>query len=194
MGTFPFTIQHLWSNVLDAAREYSRAEAKLSQAEATGAWDKEGLTAKRKAAELAIAIDGLSDRAHCESSLTVEVIRKDVSALCYWPRSQDLRPQALERVQSVANAYKHYHLDNKRTNVIDSFDDVLTVGLGYGLDGYGVGKYEGVEVLVRDKTGKLWKFQGDAPTVICAWLRYLKDNGGCMPLDPLEVCGVRVYP
>ena len=71
---------------------------------------------------------------------------------------------------------------------------MLVVELGYGLDGYGVGKFGGVEVLVRDKTGTSWKFLGDAPTVVGAWFRFLSVNGGVLPSGPIQVCGLQVYP
>jgi hypothetical protein len=101
--------------------------------------------------------------------------------------------QSFERVHGVANAYKHSLLD-KKTHVIESFDDVLVVGLGYGLDGYGVGKCGGVEVLVRDKNGDSWKFLGDAPTVVSAWFRYMRVNGAALPSEAILVCGIQVHP
>jgi hypothetical protein len=38
------------------------------------------------------------------------------------------------------------------------------VGLGYGMEAYGVGKYGGPEVIVRDKKGAQWTVLGDAPS------------------------------
>jgi hypothetical protein len=187
------TLNHLTSNVLAAAAEYQAAEDALSRAHGAGTWAEEATTAKRKAAELAVAIDGLSDRACLEGISAIDKIRTDVSALCFWPGSSSLRQGAFERMHGVANAYKHSKL-SKPTHVINSFEDVLAVGLGYGLDGYGVGKHGGVEVLVRDKSGVMWKFLGDAPVVVSAWFRFLGNSGAAMPSGPYYVCGLQVHP
>ena len=114
MAILTSTLEHLLNNVLEAASEYHMAEGALSQAQQAGNWDKEAKTAKRKAAELAIAID--------------------------------------------------------------------------------VGKYGGFEVLVRDKTGTSWKFLGDAPVVVGAWFRYLRNNGATLPSETIQVCGIQVNP
>jgi hypothetical protein len=193
MAILTDTLDHLTSNVLAASSEYQAAEDALSRAHRAGNCDEEAVTAKRKAAELAVAIDGLSDRASLESGSALAKIRADVSALCVWPGSNIVRQEAFERVHSMANAYKHSKLD-KPTHVINSFEDVLTVGLGFGLDAYGVGKYSGVEVLVRDKAGKNWKFLGDAPTVVSAWFRFLRDAGAALPGGTYRVCGIQVHP
>jgi hypothetical protein len=193
MHNFGDTLSHLLVNVLESAREYEHAEEALSRAEASGVWDNEAKTAKRKAAELAVAIDGLADRAAQESKEKIGDIRKAVSALCILPGSQQLRSESLERVSGVANAYKHSKLDDKR-HPIESFESVLTVGLGYGLDGFGVGKFGGVEVITKDKSGESWKFLGDVPTAISAWLRFLVNNGAKAPADPISVCGIQIYP
>jgi hypothetical protein len=193
MHNFTGTLNHLLGNVLGAAKEYENAEEVLSRSQASGTWDREGNIAKRKAAELAIAIDGLADRAARESQTEIGVIRTSVSALCILPGSQELRLQSFERVRGIANAYKHNILDDRR-HVIDSFDCVLAVGLGYGLDGYGVGKCGGVEVIITDKSGESWKFLGDAPAVVSAWFHFLQNNGVMIPTVPIIVCGVQVYP
>jgi len=198
MAILKNTLDHLTTNVLAAAAEYQAAEYlaaedALSRAHGAGTWDEEATTVKRKAAELAVAIDGLSDRASLECHSDINNIRAGVSVLCVWPGSSSVRPEAFERIHGVANAYKHSKL-NKPTHVINSFDDVLAVGLGYGLDGYGVGKYGGVEVLVRDKSGTLWKFLGDAPTVINAWFHFLGNSGAALPSGPYRVCGLQVHP
>jgi hypothetical protein len=193
MAVLTNTLNHLMTNVLPAAAEYQAAEDALSRAHGAGTWDEEATTAKRKAAELAVAIDGLSDRASLEGMGTLDNIRAGVSELCVWPGSSSVRQEAFERVHGVANAYKHSKL-NKPTHVINSFDDVLAVGLGYGLDGYGVGKYGGVEVLVRDKSGTSWKFLGDAPVVVSAWFHFLGNSGAALPSGPYHVCGIQVHP
>jgi hypothetical protein len=68
------------------------------------------------------------------------------------------------------------------------------VGLGYGLDGYRVGKFGGVEVLVRDKTATSWKFLGDTPVAIAAWFRCLGAHGAVLPAGPYYVCSQVVHP
>ena len=107
---------HLLHNVIAAAADYEAAERDLTSAylaDATpAAWETEARTAKRRAAELAIAIDGLADRCTSELGLSLTVIRSQVSALCLWPGSGAPRTGALARVMGVANVYKHQNLSN----------------------------------------------------------------------------------
>jgi hypothetical protein len=189
---------HLINNVLPAAAEYERAEELLSRAYGTNpeaeAWHVEALNAKRKAAELAIAIDGLTDRAQRDLNLVDKNrIRADVGTLCFYPNTTALRPDALERMRGVANAYKHCNLSDP-TLPISSENDVLVVALGYGLEGFGVGKYACAEVVVRDKAQEPWKFLGDVPAVVSAWFRYLSAKGHALPSGPYHVCGLQVHP
>ena len=63
------TVDHLIANVIPAARDYYDAETALSAAFATANNDQtkcqaECEMAKRRAAEVALAIDGLADRVH----------------------------------------------------------------------------------------------------------------------------------
>ena len=59
-------VDHLTHNVLDAAADYETAEQQLTRAynadQTLDAWQTEARKAKCRAAELAIAIDGLADR------------------------------------------------------------------------------------------------------------------------------------
>lgn len=153
----------------------------------------EARTAKRRAAELAIAIDGLADRCTSELGLSLTVIRSQVSALCLWPGSGAPRTGALARVMGVANVYKHQNLSNPNLPIA-SEADVLVIGLGYGLDGWGVGKMGGVEVLVRETSGTMFKFLGDAPVAIAAWLRFIDQHGAALPAGPYEYFGRQLYP
>ncbi len=98
MAILADTLNHLMTNVLPAAAEYQAAEDALSQAHQNGNWDAEAITAKRKAAELAVAVDGLSDRACLEGIGAIDKIRAGVSALCLWPGSNIVRQEAFERV------------------------------------------------------------------------------------------------
>lgn len=59
--------------------------------------------AKRKGAELAIAIDGLSDRAHSELGGTLTQIRHTVDNLSVWLAKTTPRNGCLERVRGVAS-------------------------------------------------------------------------------------------
>jgi len=190
-GTLSNTLEHLLHYVLPAAAEYEAGEDSLSRAYTAGASTEEAKVAKRKAAELAVAIDGLTDRVILELKTSPEKVRGAVSKLCVFPGTETLRAEAFERVHSVANVYKHSVLTNK-IHVINSFEDVLVVGLGFGLDAFGVGKYGGVEVLVKDKQGRLRKFLGDAPTVINAWFCFLRDSGAVLPQQTYIVCGVQI--
>lgn len=177
-------VDHLIHNVLPAAADYAAAEQELStahRADATPAsWETAARTAKRRAAELAIAIDGLTDRAEAPLGLSKPDIRNAISALCYWPGTTNLRAGAHDRIRGVANAYKHQNLRDA-TLPITSDADVLVVGAGFGVDGWGVGKYGGVEVLVRERGGDVRKFLGDAPTAVSAWFRFLAGHGPRFP-------------
>ena len=62
------TVQHLTTRVIPAARDYNDAEMALTAALAAANGDQtkchaECETAKRRAAEAAVALDGLADRA-----------------------------------------------------------------------------------------------------------------------------------
>jgi hypothetical protein len=48
--------------------------------------------------------------------------------------------------------------------------------------------------LVREKSGQLWKFLGDAPVATAAWFGFLTAHGAALPAGPYRVCGVQVYP
>jgi len=93
----------------------------------------------------------------------------------------------------VANAYKHANLSDPNLP-ISSDEDVLVVALGYGLDGFGVGKYGGVEVIVREKTATSWKYLGDVPVAIAGWFRFLQDTGAPVPDQTFKVCDMQVFP
>jgi hypothetical protein len=191
------TVNHLLNNVLPAAEDYLLAERELTaayKADATpSAWETAARKAKRRAAELAIAIDGLTDRCSTELCMTKTVIRKNVSTMCLLPGSGTLRPDSHERIRAVANAYKHQILSDPSLPIA-SQDDVLAVGLGYGLDGFGVGKCGGVEVLVREHGGTMYKFLADSPTSIAAWFKFLVAHGVALPAGPYEACGLQVHP
>lgn len=190
-------VDHLIHNVLPSARDYDAAELALSQAYARdpspAAWEAEARAAKRHAAHVAIAVDGLTDRCLTELGLSKEAIRDAVSKLCLWPGTKFPRPDAIDRIRGVANAYKHENLADK-TLPITSDRDILVVGVGWGVEAWGVGKWGGVEVIVHDKTGTQWKFMGDAPVAVNAWFSFLKAHGATLPTDPGKVCGVQLQP
>lgn len=190
-------VDHLIQNVLPAAADYAAAESALSSAYRVnpdpGAWKEAALTVKRRAAELAIAIDGLTDRSAAVLGVDKPSIRQDVSSLCNWPGSAVPRNGALERMRGVANAYKHRNLGD-RTLPIASEDDVLVVSLGYGLDAFGVGKYDGVEVLVRERSGTKYKVLGDAPVAVAAWFAFFCRHRAVLPAGPFHVCGLQIWP
>lgn len=192
------TTCHLMHNVIPAAVDYGAAEGRLSEAydahpNNPDTWVDSARAAKRKAAELAIAIDGLTACAVQEINRSKCSIRADVSALCFFPGTTSLRCDALERVRGIANAYKHQDISDP-TLLITSDADVLVVELGYGVEGFGVGKLGGVAVIARDKAGQSWKFMGDAPAAIGGWLRFLKAEGDTVPGGPIQVFGLQVYP
>lgn len=190
-------LDHLLTNVLPAADEYAEAERQLSEAfsqdENAANWKAAADRAKRRASDLAVAIDGLTDRAHIATGTSKTAIRKSVGDLCLWPGGESPRTDALERVRAIANAYKHQELTDTSLP-ISSERDVLALGAGFGVDGWGVGKFGGVEVLITDKSGKTWKFLGDAVVSIAAWFRFLNAAGISLPTDPVHSLNVQVHP
>ena len=188
------TSQHLLTKVLPAVVDYETAETQLSEAHNRdsdpGSWETQGQAAKRRAMELAIAIDGLADRAALELGTPKKDVRSNVQALCAYA-SGSVRDGCLDRVRAVAVAYRHDNVDDPSLP-IKSEDDILSLGLGYGLDGYGVGKFSGVEVLVRETNGPTYKFAGDAPIAIAGWLRYLAANGVPVTAAPERICGLEM--
>jgi hypothetical protein len=181
------------TNVLPAARDYAQAENELSRAfdrdNDPDMWEGEGQQAKRRAAEVAIAIDGLADRAASALGLTPEQVRQQVASGCIIDGAK--RDGSIERVCAVANAYKHSGPLNAK-HPITSESDVLATGAGFGIDGYGVGKFSGVEVLVNQKDGAVRKFLGDVPWSIAGWFKFLADRGVALPPEELVVCGLVV--
>src|SRR5258708_38090339 len=158
------TLSHLLNNVIPAARDYEHAEKELSSAFARDpdpqTWTVESQQARRRAAEVAIAIDGLADRAALALDLKPDQVRTDVTS-----RStiDDIaRSGCIERICAVANAYKHSG-PLRAKHPINSESDVLATGVGYGIDAFSVGKFSGVEVLVNQKDGSVRKFLGDVP-------------------------------
>lgn len=113
--------------------------------------------------------------------------------MCYFPGTTSMRGGAHDRVRGVANAYKHQKLTDP-TLPIASDADILVIGLGYGLDGWGVGKFGGVEVLVKERGGTSWKFLGDAPVAISAWFRFLAAKGATLPPGPYSLWGLQLHP
>lgn len=187
------TLNHLLTNVIPAARDYDRAENELSAAFAQNPdpvhWATAGQHAKRRAAEVAVAIDGLADRAANDLATTSEKVRNAVAPYC--TIGSVSRPGSIERVCAVANAYKHAGpLHSKHP--IASESDILAAGAGYGIDGYGIGKFGGVEVLVTERDGAVRKFLGDVPCAIAGWFQFLVAQGTTLPPDEYSVCGVCV--
>jgi len=190
-------VDHLIHNVLPAAADYEAAENALSLAYAEDPtpdrWEAAARLTKRRAAELAIAIDGLTDRSEIDLGGTKGQIRNLVAALCNWPGTSAGRPDCLERVRGVANAYKHANLNDPNLP-ISSEADVLVVSTGFGVDAYGAGKFGGVEVILRDKAGTSWKFLADAPVALVGWFRFLQAQGAALPSGPYKVCNLQVHP
>jgi len=73
------TVDHLLNDVLPAAGDYEEAENVLTAAfsadQQPAAWAKEASEAKRRASQLAVAIDGLADRAALELSVKLDEAR-----------------------------------------------------------------------------------------------------------------------
>ena len=192
------TVSHLIHNIMPSAADYETAEDALSLAYAAdptpAEWEAAARQAKRRAAELAIAIDGLTDRCAGELACSKNGIRSLVAKLCIWPGTNFDRTDCTERIRGVANAYKHGTLSDPRLPIA-SEEDVLAVCTLYGMDVYGAGKYGGIpEVIVRDTSGGQWKFLADVPVAIAAWMRFLIGHGAIFPLGSYRVCGVEAHP
>jgi len=176
------TIAHFVEYVIPAATDYRNAELALSAAIESNNQDQiEGAknSVLRQAANVSVAIDGLTDRAALELALSKTQIRAALPPLCTY-LDGGMRQGAFERVGGVANAYKHAMLTDPR-HPITSMADVITVALGYGLDGYGVGKMGGMEVIVTQTNGTRFKFLGDVPAVLRGWAAYIIAQGGILP-------------
>ena len=188
------TFNHLLNNVLPAAHDYERAEGDLTAAFARDgdpqSWIVEGQQAKRRAAEVAIAIDGLADRAASALGLTPDEVRTRVGQCCIVGTAH--RAGCIDRVCAVANAYKHAG-PLRAKHPIASESDVLATGAGYGIDAFGVGKYSGVEVLVNQRDGTVRKFLADVPWSIAGWFQFLTDQGAAIPAQDYIVCNLRVH-
>jgi hypothetical protein len=186
-------LNHLLTNVIPAAQDYDRAENELSAAFAQNPdpahWATTGQYARRRAAEVAVAIDGLADRAANDLGITPDNVRNAVAPYC--TIDSVARPGSIERVCAVANAYKHAVLLRSK-HPVASESDILAAGAGYGIDGYGIGKFGGVEVLVSERGGSVRKFLGDVPWAIAGWFQFLMAQGTTLPPDEYRVCGLCV--
>jgi hypothetical protein len=186
-------LHHLLTNVIPAAQDYDRAENELSAAFTQNAdpahWTTAGQHAKRRAAEVAVAIDGLADRAANDLGITPDNVRNAVAPYC--TIDGVARPGSIERVCAVANAYKHAG-PLRGKHPLASEADILATGAGYGIDGYGIGKFGGVEVLVIERDGTVRKFLGDVPWAIAGWFQFLAAQGAALPADEHRICGLCV--
>ena len=188
------TLDHFFHNVLSAANDYDDAESLLSRAfraarEDPSKCQAEASGAKRRAAEVAIAIDGLADRAAKELGVKRKSVLAEVSLLC--AIDGNLRDGCIDRVRAIANAYKHCELDDT-TLPIKSEKNVLVVGAGFGIDGYGLGKFGGIEVIVHQNNGDQRKFLADVPYAIAGWIKFLEQRGERIPPLEIRICGLRV--
>ena len=194
-GMVTQTTAFLFDYVLPAAADYFAAEQALSQAyNATKNLANCQLAANlaiRRACEACVAMDGLTDRAHIETGQSLTAIRAAIDPLCTINGYH--RADAFVRVSAAANAYKHSDLSNPR-HPISSFGNILAVGLGFGLDGFGIGKYSGVEVILTLSNGQQRKMLGDIPYAARGWLSYLQANGAALPPAPITVCNVAIWP
>jgi hypothetical protein len=192
MASLTRTVDHLVNDVIPAAREYDAAERVLTAAwNQTGDPDKchaEARAAKRCAAHVAIAIDGLTDRAADELGVKKQDVRAQVAALCEIDGTK--REGCIDRVRGVANVYKHDNLSDPTLPILSN-DDVLAAGLGYGLDGFGIGKFSGMEIIVNQKSGDRRKFLGDVPWAIAGWFKYLESHGIKIAGSPYDLWGFR---
>jgi hypothetical protein len=166
-------VDHLIAYVIPAARDYNDAEVALSAAFAAAKYDQTKCQAdcelvKRRAAEVAVAIDGLADRAAHALGTTANAVRAQVAPLS--AISGTVRQGCVDRVCAVANAYKHAVLHDQK-HPIRTDADVLVVGTGYGIDGYG----GGIQVTVHQTDGLQRIFLADVPCAIAGWFATWRD-------------------
>lgn len=181
------TARHFGQEVLPRVTAYGRAENKLSDAARNHGFDKdaiESIEACSAAFDLAVALDGLADRlAHERDLPNRRAALAEVRPLCRFATVP--RPEALYRNTGIAVAYKHYSVSDPNLPV-NGLEDILCAGLGYGLDGFGVGKIDGPEVIVWDRGGIGWKYLGDAAAVLAGWSMMLSTlDGGYRVSDQL---------
>lgn len=69
---------------------------------------------------------------------------------------------------------------------------MLVVGAGYGIDGYGLGKFAGIEVMVHQTNGEQRKFLADVPYSIAGWIAFFNQHGPNLPPGEIYVCGMCV--
>ena len=189
------TLTYLLDIVLPSAAEYEEAELELSavveRCDAAARVDAEKKT-KRRGGACAVAIDSLSDRAAREFGMSKTEVRACVSALCVLPNGGgDLRDGSLTRMEAIAVVHKHEVASNPALP-IKTDQDVLVCGSGWGVDGYGVGKYGGIELLARLSDGSAYKVLGDVPAAINGWAQFLSARGVTMPGVQRTVCGLPI--
>jgi hypothetical protein len=103
----------------------------------------EARLAKRRAAEVASATDGLPGRCKNGLGLSLTRIRSDVAGTCVRPGTASARPGCLERVRGVANTYKHKNLRDPNLPIVSDADilvwSVSAMGsMATGLESSGV--------------------------------------------------------
>lgn len=186
LPAFTRTLRHFVEIALPEAAAYEKAELDLSSAylqhRDLSLCSRQAVDARRIAGNLAVAIDGLADRAALDlggSTTRAQAIQLVSPSVTFGPGGLD-RPDCLKRITGTAVVRRHAIAKDPKV-LIKSEDDVLAVGLGYGLDAYGVGKDGGPEVLVQDAAGQKWKFLGDAYCALSGWAQFLSSRG--VPLN-----------
>lgn len=176
-------LEQLIEVVLPAADEYFSAEEAASDAAG-------GAVALRKAIALCVPMTKLIEIASSEFHLEPAKVRSLVQAECHFPGGAD-RPGCIERIRAVAAAARHPELSDQSLP-ITSEDDVIFHGAGWGIDGFGVGKYGGLETLIREKGGQVFKFLGDVPCAVQGWSSFLSKQAVAMPGVVHKVCNLPI--
>jgi len=176
-------LEQLVQVVLPAAEEYFAAEEAASDT-ATGD------VAVRKALALCVPMTKLIEISVEEFHLAPAKVRLLVQAGCCFPGGAE-RPGCIERIRAVAAAARHPALSDQSLP-ITSEDDVIFHGAGWGIDGFGIGKYGGLETLIREKSGQVFKFLGDVPCAVQGWSNFLSSQGVVMPGTVHKVCNLPV--
>jgi len=186
------TVHYLEREVLSAAADYAAVEGDLDFAFTPADQIDLRRLVKRRAYELAVAINGLTKCAADELGIPVAAVRQQVADFCAWPDGT-LRDGCFGRVQKAADVFESFNLTDPSL-LIDSDSDILVVTCGHDVDRRVVWRDNKEKVLFRNGGSAIWKFAGDAVITLRGWYRYLHIQGAALPPLPAEICNIRLYP
>ena len=196
MSSENLIVKHLVEDVLPRVREYVEAENRLTEAFIRHRSEEhcaaEIADARRKASDLAVAIDGLADRCERDHMMSRPEALVAVRPLCsYWDGGGTC--PALDVIRAVAVGYKHFSIRDQSLG-ISTYEQVQARSTGFGQGGFGLGKFGGVpETTVTYNEGdRLEKFLSVVPAALRGWTRFLHSQGVEIPFESMEVFGIEI--